>query len=155
MEKQHIDSKRFKDNLTQEECAHLASCPFCRERFADYIETQELITAPRHLKSDILERSRNLDVQLIAGTNHLSKRLQLFYFSLKVGAAVLCALTMLTILPGLSREISARQDAAARQSHTRSESQWFYYDTVNYLTEQLGKLSNINMEVFKNDEKEK
>lgn len=72
-----------------------------------------------------------------------------------MGAAVLCALTMLTILPGVSREISARQDAAARQSKFRSEQQWDYYETVNYLTEQLGRLSNINMEVFKNDKKER
>ena len=41
----------------------------------------------------------------------------------------------------------------ARQSKFRSEQQWDYYETVNYLTEQLGRLSNINMEVFKNDKK--
>ena len=57
--------------------------------------------------------------------------------------------------PGVSREISTRQDAAARQSKFRSEQQWDYYETVNYLTEQLGRLSNINMEVFKNDKKRK
>ena len=99
MEKQHIDPKRFKDNLTQEEFAHLTSCPFCRERFADYIETQELITAPKHLKSDILERSRNLDVQIIAGSNHLSKRLQLFYFSRKPSAVRRIRLQLLQKLP--------------------------------------------------------
>ena len=113
--------------LSPEEYSHLAAYPFCCEQFADYIENQELITAPAHLKSSIMERSRDLDVQIVAGSNHLSKRLQLFYFSLKVGAAVLCALTMLTILPGVSREISARQDAAARQSKFRSEQQWDYY----------------------------
>ncbi|MFQ9664347.1 MAG: hypothetical protein ACLRXA_20720 [Clostridium sp.] len=156
MEKQqHINPEYFKTGLSPEEYSHLAACPFCCEQFADYIENQELITAPAHLKSSIMERSRDLDVLIVAGSNHLSKRLQLFYFSLKVGAAVLCALTMLTILPGVSREISARQDAAARQSKFRSEQQWDYYETVNYLTEQLGRLSNINMEVFKNDKKER
>lgn len=155
MEKQHIDPERFKSELTLEECLHLANCPFCREQFADYIEKMEMIKAPRHLKSSTLERSRDLDIQIVAGSNQLSKRLQLFYFSLKVGAAVLCALTMLTILPGLSGEIAARQDAAARQSKSLTEKQWKYYDTVNYFTEQLGRLSNINMEVFKNDKEER
>lgn len=151
MEKQHINPVHFKTGLTPEESAHLAGCHFCREQFADFIEKQELITAPAHLKSFILERSRDLDIQLVAGTNHLSKRLQLFYFSLKVGAAVLGSLSMLVFLPGVSHEITARREAAARQSRSQSERQWNYYDTVNHLTEQLEKLSNINMEVFKND----
>ena len=88
MEKQqHINPEYFKTGLSPEEYSHLAACPFCCEQFADYIENQELITAPAHLKSSIMERSRDLDVQIVAGSNHLSKRLQLFYFSLKVGAA--------------------------------------------------------------------
>ena len=110
MEKQqHINPEYFKTGLSPEEYSHLAACPFCCEQFADYIENQELITAPAHLKSSIMERSRDLDVQIVA----------------------------------------------ARQSKFRSELQWDYYETVNYLTEQLGRLSNINMEVFKNDKKER
>ncbi|EHI59634.1 hypothetical protein HMPREF9473_02419, partial [, partial [Hungatella hathewayi WAL-18680] len=31
---------------------HLASCDYCMEQFADYIEEQELISAPRYLKED-------------------------------------------------------------------------------------------------------
>ena len=63
MEKQqHINPEYFKTGLSPEEYSHLASCPFC-EQFADYIENQELITAPAHLKSSIMERSRDLDVQ--------------------------------------------------------------------------------------------
>ena len=68
MEKQqHINPEYFKTGLSPEEYSHLAACPFCCEQFADYIENQELITAPAHLKSSIMERSRDLDVQIVAG----------------------------------------------------------------------------------------
>lgn len=157
MEKQqHINPEYFKTGLSPEEYSHLAACPFCCEQFADYIENQELITAPAHLKSSIMERSRDLDVQIVAGSNHLSKRLQLFYFSLKVGAAVLCALNHADDSP---RQVSGKFQPDRMRGQTefkfRSEQQWSYYETVNYLTEQLGRLSNINMEVFKNDKKER
>lgn len=154
MEKQHIEPERFRSGLTREEYQHLSACPYCREQFADYIEQQELLTAPVHLKSSVLERCKDLDVRIIAGSNQLSKRLQLFYFSLKVGAAVLCALTMLTLLPGFSRDLYLRQ-AADKTGRTYSERQWSYYESVNYLTKQLGRLSNIQVEVFKNDKEEK
>ena len=42
------------------------------EEYADYLEDKGLLKAPSNLKSSILERSRHLDVQLVAGTNQLS-----------------------------------------------------------------------------------
>lgn len=155
MEKKHIDPGRFHNGLTPEEQNHLTACPYCLEQFADFIEKQELITAPTHLKSSVLERCKDLDVQIIAGSNRLSRRLQLFYFSLKVSVAVLCALTMLTILPGFSRELAVRQEAAAKPGRPQSERQWNYYESVRHLTKQLGRLSNMNMEVFNNDKEER
>ena len=54
---------------------------FYADRLADMVETQGLIKAPSNLKASILERSRQMDVQLIAHSNRLSKKLELFKFN--------------------------------------------------------------------------
>lgn len=71
------------------------------EEYADYLEDKGLLKAPSNLKSSILERSRHLDVQLVAGTNQLSKKTQLFFYGLKVGFAVACSIVAVAAAPGL------------------------------------------------------
>lgn len=87
--------------VTTEDLQHLLSCEFCMEQFADHIEAGHMLTAPRNMKAAILERSQKLDVQVIAKSNHASKRLQLFYYSLKVSFAAACALGLLIWSPQL------------------------------------------------------
>ena len=88
--------------LTLEELEHLASCDFCMDQFADYMEDQELLTAPRYLKEDILKRSHQFEVQIIAKSNQASKKLELFYYALKVGFAAVFAIAFLVIAPSLT-----------------------------------------------------
>lgn len=142
--KQHIDKERLQDNLTGEELAHLADCPFCREALLYHVEQHQLIQAPKHLKASVLTRSRQPDIRFIAGTNQVSRRLQLFYFSLKVSAAVLCALTLLTAAPALSSRLE-----------TRSDKQLSYYERIDNLTSQLNRLSNTNLEEIHYDKEKK
>ncbi len=158
----HISPVRLKGNLkgklSDSELKHLAVCPWCREALSEAAAAEtELLTAPRDLKSSILERSRKLDVQIIAGSNHLSKKLQFFYFSLKVGTAVLCSLSLLFLAPNLAED-SARQAAkelANDQYGQLSEQHWEYYKHIEQLTGQLHQLSNFNLEVFRYDKKER
>lgn len=152
--RQHIDPSRFCGCLTAKELEHLAACPWCRDSFADFIEGEELLKAPADFKSSVLERSRGLDVQIIAGSNHLSKKLQMFYFSLKVGTAVLCALALLTVAPDLATRSAAR---AVRPVSAIQETagQWEYYERIDHFTKQLNRLTNLNMEVFQNDKEKR
>lgn len=151
----HIEPSRFKEKLTLEEREHLASCRFCREAFADYVEQNELLTAPKDLKMLVMEQSRRPDIQLIAGTNHASRKLQMFFFSLKVGAAVLCALTMLTAVPDFNRQLQTKA-AKIEYSTTLSDGkEWSYYEKISNLTEQLTRLPNPNREVNNYDKKER
>lgn len=69
------------------------------ERFADCLEQQGLLNAPRNLKASILERSRQADIQLIAGSNHLSKKTELIRYSLKVSLAAACSIAMIVTVP--------------------------------------------------------
>lgn len=154
MEK-HTDPQQFHKNLSEEDIKHISNCRFCREQLAEYIGERELVSAPRDFKNSVMEQSRRLDVKLIAGTNHVSKRLQLFYFTLKVGAAVLCVLTMLTVAPELSRQLEGYAARIEAGSEKPPDITWNYYEKVNSLTARLNKLSNRNMEVFDYDTKKR
>ncbi len=63
------------------------------------VEAEELLTAPVHMKQEILERSRRMDRPLTNQVRQTSKNLQLFFYSLKVGAAVAAALVLLFAVP--------------------------------------------------------
>lgn len=157
----HISPERLKGSLkgrlSDRELKHLAVCPWCREALSEAAAGKELLTAPRDLKSSILERSRKLDVQIIAGSNQLSKKLQFFYFSLKVGAAVLCSLSLLFLAPNLAESSARRAADELTGDHygQLSEQHWEYYKHIEQLTGQLHQLSNFNLEVFRYDKKER
>lgn len=94
----HIKPERFRT----EDIEHLRSCEYCRMQFADHIEERELMTAPKNMQAAILQKSRQLDVQVIAGSNQISKKLQLFYYSLKVSFAAAFAMGLLIWNPYLA-----------------------------------------------------
>lgn len=153
----HIEKLRFKESLTEEEISHISSCRFCREELTGHVEQYEMLTAPKNLKASILEQSKHLDVQLIAGTNQISKRLQLFYFSLKVSAAILCMLSMLTVAPHFLRqlELGLQEARDSIPAIGQSAENWQYYERVENLTARLYELSNSNVEEYDYDKKEK
>ena len=69
------------------------------ERLIRQVEAEGLISAPVHMKQEILERSRSLDYQLRVQTRQIPKKLQFLYYSLKVGAAVVMALFLVMMVP--------------------------------------------------------
>ncbi|MEG0215809.1 MAG: hypothetical protein RR685_06695, partial [Hungatella sp.] len=85
--------------VSLEELEQLANSDFCMMQFADRLEADGLLTAPKHMHDNIRARSRQLDVQIVAKTNEASKNLQLFYYSLKVGFATVFALSFLLAIP--------------------------------------------------------
>lgn len=145
----HIEPETNYNRVTKEELQHIASCPYCLEELADFIEKEALISAPKPLKATIMAQSKRLDVQIIAGSNHISKQLQLFYYSLKVGAAVICALFLLSIVPEFSRQMTETAIKSTYTAEQSAEPRMAYYETVDYLTKQLNKLSSKNLEVIK------
>lgn len=63
------------------------------------VESEGLLKAPVHMKQEILERSRRVDYQMNVQTRKLSRNMQLFFYSLKVGTAVVAALFLLFTIP--------------------------------------------------------
>ena len=66
------------------------------KRLIQQVEAEGLLPAPVHMKREILERSSSLDYQLRVQTRQIPKKLQFFCYSLKVGAAVVMALFLVT-----------------------------------------------------------
>ena len=63
-----------------------------------------------------MERSRRMDYQMAVTTRKVSKQMQLFFYSLKVGAAVVTALFLLFMVPKeLPEEMPAAPSETARQ----------------------------------------
>lgn len=141
------------DPVTPEDLEHLLSCEFCLEQFADRIEAGQMLTAPRNMKAAILERSQKPDVQVIAKSNHASKRLQLFYYSLKVSFAAACALGLLIWSPQLP--IIQRTPPTFIEEDFSFSDQFFQH-TRNF-SDTINKLSNklFQSEVTFYDEQEK
>ena len=69
------------------------------EQIIRQAEAEGLIKAPAHMKQEILERSERIDYQLAVATRKVSGQMQLFFYSLKVGAAVVTALFLLFMVP--------------------------------------------------------
>lgn len=88
------------------------------EQLIRQVEKEGLIKAPAHMKQEILERSKRLDYQLAVTTRKVSKQMQLFFYSLKVGAAVVTALFLLFMVP---KEIPQAEPIAPKEAARQQE----------------------------------
>ena len=77
-----------------------------------------LLPAPVHMKQEILERSRSLDYQIRVQTRQIPRKLQFFYYSLKVGAAVVMALFLVTMVPREMPELGGRTGIVVQQEES-------------------------------------
>jgi hypothetical protein len=153
------------DNLNPEETLHflehISSCEYCSALFAQSME-EELIIAPIDLKDNILKATKQPTFVLTEKVNKVSKRMQFFLYSLKVGMAtvgallVLIALSSPKILPSadhpmeVPREISIQDDAKISLTAAIRHN-------MDALSDRIFEWSNfiMNSEVFENDKKEK
>lgn len=84
------------------------------EEFADYLEERGLLSAPANLKSSILEKSRQPDIRIIAGSNQLSKKTLLLRYSLKVSLAAACSIGVIAAMPRLHDRYQISPQASSR-----------------------------------------
>ncbi len=113
------------------------------EEFADYIEQNFLINAPGDLKSSIMKRCSQPDVQLSVNARKLSRRTRLLLYSLKVGAAVAASVLLLVFLPS---SLPAKPDGRFSVP---------LYHRARQITDGLNRMSYelSNWEVYLYDEK--
>mgnify|MGYP006865384928 CR=1 FL=1 len=88
------------------------------EQIIRRVEAEGLIKAPAHMKQEILERSERIDYQLAVTTRKVSRQMQLFFYSLKVGAAVATALFLLFMVP---KELPKTEPVAPKEAARQQE----------------------------------
>lgn len=88
------------------------------EQIIRQVEAEGLIKAPAHMKQEILERSERIDYQLAVTTRKVSGQMQLFFYSLKVGAAVVTALFLLFMVP---KEIPQAEPMVPKEAARQQE----------------------------------
>ena len=88
------------------------------EQLIRQVEAEGLIQAPAHMRQEILERSKRMDYQLVVTTKKVSRQMQLFFYSLKVGAAVVTALFLLFMVP---KELPKTEPVSPREAAKQQE----------------------------------
>lgn len=172
----HIDLNRRISELDPGELSHLRACRFCQMRIAARAELEPL-HAPARMKSEIMEKLNRPGVKLAAQSCRLSRRLEFFYYSLRVGAAVLCSLTLLSVvspaLPGSLAPSAASSYAESQgfpgeydfgsgngqaqdgylSGRHRAGLGNYLWGAASHFTERLNRF--LNLEVLRYDDKEK
>lgn len=94
------DLKNFQSNTmdTQDMIAfleHLDQCSFCLDQLIHEEEETCSLTTPVYLKEQILTKAASPDVKAVKAASETSRRMQLFYYSLRTAAGVVAALFLL------------------------------------------------------------
>ncbi len=171
-DRQHIAEETYLDFVqdklnpddTLEFLAHISSCNHCADRLDTYLSAATL-PAPRDFKEKVLTATRRPEVKLAMKARESSKKMQLLFYSLKVGTATIAALIMLILTMNaaspLDSGISRPETQETHESIFSSEDHYSFTDRLRdnmyKLSDSMKDFSNniIHMEVTKNDKKEK
>ncbi|MGI6069750.1 MAG: hypothetical protein ACOYBE_04905 [Blautia sp.] len=74
---------------------HIGTCNYCAERLAHQLETEGLLCAPKDFKENVIAQTKSLRTQTELAIHKTSAKMQLLFYSLRVGAAILGALVIL------------------------------------------------------------
>ncbi len=136
---------------------HICSCNFCSEVFADSMK-ENLIKAPIDLKANLLRAVRQPEARLAKHAREVSKRMQLFLYSLKVGTAMAGALLILFLTITLGNKHTVPQsDLRQNKPGITVSLTASIRDNMDSLNNSLLKFSDniMNTEVNDDEEKEK
>lgn len=94
------DLEKFKNSQmsTDEMIAfleHLDQCDFCLDQMMTHEKLAPTVSTPDYLKEQILKKAASLEVKAEKSTLETSRKMQLFYESLRTTAGVLMALALL------------------------------------------------------------
>lgn len=101
-------------------------------RFIQIIENKAMLTAPRYLKENIINESKQLTTKMMKKSNTLSLKLQLLLYSLKISSAVVGAIFLLGVIQMNSTQIAKAINRPIQMKET----------SVQSITETLNEKSN-------------
>lgn len=133
---------------------HIGSCDFCAEKLADCL-SEEIIVAPRDMKDNILRATKRPEVQLVTKARETSKRVQLLWYSLKVGTATVGALLLLLLVmnfsePGTMSQVPRNIPISNKSTYSLPEA---IRDNMDHISSKMLDFSNkiMKTEVDVND----
>lgn len=71
---------------------HIAQCTYCATLFAESFDQERLIKAPPGFKESVLKKAKQTVVVKVSVQRNLNRKRQMFFYSLKVGAAMFGAI---------------------------------------------------------------
>jgi hypothetical protein len=148
---------RMDQNQTIAFLEHIGSCNFCADQLEVHMAL-DMLPAPRNFKDDLLSATKRPEIQLARKAQETSKKMQLLFYSLKVGTAAVGAILLLFLtmnLPGM-HDVPKEQPANRWSDNSFSLTDTLR-DNMYKISDNMLDFSNdiINMEVIKNDKKEK
>lgn len=161
IEKRHISDDMYlafqQDKLDQEELlkflTHISECDYCSENLANFMEA-DMVPVPPDLKQNLLAASKRVDVQFVKNAKEMTKRMQLFIYSLKVGAATVGAFIVLILFTNLynTNGLNQIKPDIKKQSNALSITNMIR-ESTNSFSDNLFNFSNeiIKMEDNNND----
>lgn len=106
------------------------------------IERNQMITAPKHLKENVIRKSRKTEVQMVQKTTRMSVRVELLLYGLKISAAVVGAIFLLGVIDMnqsmMNLELYSREANKAVEESTKINN-----ERVNEIARKLDQKSNI------------
>lgn len=111
------------------------------EKFIRSVEENELLTAPRYLKGDILRESQKTGVQIAQKSTRISVKVELMLYGLKVSAAVIGAIFLLGVV-NMNQNLVNPNIYVAEDSKAIGESTKSSRERVDHIAEQLNQKSN-------------
>lgn len=128
---------------------HIGTCTYCAEEFTKAIEQDFLLEPPKYLEEEILERTKKVDVQAALVVKKTSRKMQLLFYSLKVGFAVAASiflLTMTTQIDQINMQVQMQKGAEQEMSITEKINQG-----SSHITKRLKETTN---QIFERNNKE-
>jgi hypothetical protein len=160
-DKKHIDkndyilfhNNQMDRNETEEFLKHISSCDYCADQFATLM-SEDIIMAPRDMKENLLKATRRPEVQIARRANETTKKMQLFWYSVKVGTATVCALLLLLLTINFAD--SPNQFKIISQENPKSFTTTLRNNMDNISNSMLNFSNNImKTEVTDHDQKKK
>lgn len=127
---------------------HIGTCDYCAEELAFSQQQTELMKAPDYLKGQIINRTKDLDIQASIQITQHSKEFQFFLYGLRTSVAVICALVFLSVgtHPNLIQYMKTRETIPITKEFTNKiqESSNWMANSINSLSDKLFNGGNKN-----------
>ena len=164
----HLDDETLREYLQQlhtkpyspsdlDFLEHISRCNYCADKMASQIEADGLLQAPKDFKASVLRETQNLRSQTELMIHKTSAKMQLLFYSLRVGGAMVGALVILflsgivlSLNPGDSAASNLQQEPPAQEQFSISRK---LGEGSTYINQILKDFSNqiIHMEGVDND----